>query len=155
MGAVVKEYTVAMQKTAAKWLMVAGMTIVILGVHELKAAVDRPRPAGGLVATGGSSFPSAHAAYSTFYVWLAVTIVMRLRPGMTRGTLAVVAGIATTALVGLSRVYLGVHYMSDVSAGWALGAAAFSLCAAVALVISTLRQNGSRAATAGAAEDPE
>ena len=77
----------------------------------------------------GSSFPSGHAAYSVFYVWLAVTIVMRLRPGMARGAAVVAAGIALTALVGLSRVYLGVHYLSDVSAGWALGAAAFSLCA--------------------------
>ena len=66
---------------------------------------------------------------------------MRLRPGMARGAAVVVAGIALTALVGLSRVYLDVHYLSDVSAGWALGAAAFSLCAAVALVITTVRQN--------------
>jgi undecaprenyl-diphosphatase len=78
----------------------------------------------------------------------------------------VAGGIALTALIGLSRVYLGVHYMSDVSAGWALGAAAFSLCAAVALVITTMhstrgphrssdgpvRQNGDRAA-ARPAED--
>jgi len=120
--------------------------------QEIKAAMDRPRPAGGLVDASGSSFPSGHATYATFYVWLAVTIVMRLRPGMTRGAGVVAAGIALTALVGLSRVYLDVHYMSDVNAGWALGAASFSLCAAFALVISTLRQNGARAAV-GAAED--
>jgi membrane protein DedA with SNARE-associated domain/membrane-associated phospholipid phosphatase len=141
-------------------VLAVGMAMTIVGVHELKDAVDRPRPGGGLVGTSGSSFPSAHAAYSTFYVWLAVTVVMRLRPGMARGAAVVVGGIALTATIGLSRVYLGVHYMSDVSAGWALGAAAFSFCAAVALVIATsrssdgpLRQNGSRAAAAGASED--
>ena len=79
---------------------------------------------------------------------------MRLRPGMARGALVVVAGIALTALDGLSRVSLDVRYLSDVSAGWALGAAAFSFCAAVALVITTIRQNEPRVA-AGAAEDRE
>ncbi len=124
-------------------VLLAGLAIVVVGVHELKALVDRPRPTGALVDAAGSSFPSGHAAYSTFYVWLAVTIVMRLRPGMTRGTLVVASGVAVTALIGISRVYLGVHYLSDVSAGWALGAGAFSLCAAVALVITTVRHNGS------------
>ena len=70
-----------------------------------------------------------------------------------RGAAVVTLGIVLTALVGLSRVYLDVHYLSDVNAGWALGAAAFSLCAAVALVISTLRQNDGRAAAAGNSED--
>jgi membrane protein DedA with SNARE-associated domain len=132
----------ARRRWAEVGVLLAGLAIVYVGVHELKDAVDRPRPPGGIVDAEGSSFPSAHAAYSTFYVWLAVTIVMRLRPGMTRGALVITSGIALTALVGLSRVYLDVHYMSDVNAGWALGAAAFSLCAAVALVISTVRQNG-------------
>jgi undecaprenyl-diphosphatase len=143
---------IARRRWAELGVLVAGAALIFIGVHELKVAVDRPRPEGGLIGVSGSSFPSAHAACSTFYVWLAVTIVMRLRPGMARGAAVVVAGIALTALVGLSRVYLGVHYLSDVSAGWALGAAAFSFCAAVALVITTLRQNGASVA-AGAAED--
>ncbi len=130
-----------------------GLAITVLGVHELKAEVGRPRPEGGLVDASGSAFPSGHAAYSTFYVWLTATIVMRLRPGISRGAAVVAAGIAIAALVGLSRVYLGVHYLSDVNAGWALGAAAVSLCAAVALVITTLRQNEPRVAAAGRSED--
>jgi membrane protein DedA with SNARE-associated domain/membrane-associated phospholipid phosphatase len=132
---------IARRRWAELGVLVAGMVLIYAGVHELKALVDRPRPGGGLVGVSGSSFPSAHAAYSTFYVWLAVTIVMRLRPGMARGAAVVAAGVALTALVGLSRVYLGVHYLSDVSAGWSLGLASFSLCAAVALVITTVRQN--------------
>jgi membrane protein DedA with SNARE-associated domain len=168
LAAVAAAILAARRRWAELGVLVAGMAIVIFGVHALKDAVDRPRPEGGLVAVSGSSFPSAHAAYATFYVWLAVTIVLRLRTGMARGALVIAAGIAITALVGLSRVYLGVHYMSDVSAGWALGAAAFSLCASVALVASTLRsmrvgprasdvpvrQNGDRAA-ARPAEDRE
>ena len=62
-------------------------------------------------------------------------------PRMARATLVVVAGIVLTALVGLSRVYLNVHYLSDVSGGWALGAACFSICAAIGLVVSQLRHN--------------
>ncbi|HET7591325.1 MAG TPA: bifunctional DedA family/phosphatase PAP2 family protein [Solirubrobacterales bacterium] len=129
------------QRWAEFWVLVAGMAITQVGIHEIKAAVDRPRPAQPLVATSGSSFPSGHAAHSVFYVWLAVTIVLRLRPGMARATAVVTAGLVLTALVGLSRVYLDVHYLSDVSGGWALGAVAFSFCAAVGLVVSQVRQN--------------
>ena len=117
------------------------MTMTSIGFHEIKDAVDRPRPEGALIDASGSSFPSGHAAHSVLYLWLAVTIVLRLRPGMARRTAVVAAGLALTILVGLSRVYLNVHYLSDVSAGWALGAACFSFCAAVGLVISEVRQN--------------
>jgi membrane protein DedA with SNARE-associated domain len=123
------------------WVLLAGMTITQVGIIEFKDAVDRPRPPEPLASSSGSAYPSGHAAHSVLYIWLAVTIVLRLRPGMARGTAVVTTGFVLTALIGLSRVYLEVHYLSDVSGGWALGAAAFSFCAAVGLVVSQVRQN--------------
>jgi undecaprenyl-diphosphatase len=131
----------ARRRWAEFGVLLTGMILTQVGIHEIKDAVDRPRPAGALASASGSSFPSGHAAHSVLYIWLAVTIVLRLRPGMARGAALVAGGIVLTILVGLSRVYLNLHYLSDVSAGWALGAAAFSLCAAVGLVISQVRQN--------------
>jgi membrane protein DedA with SNARE-associated domain/membrane-associated phospholipid phosphatase len=132
---------IARRRWAELGVLLGGMTLATVGFHEIKAAVDRPRPDAGLIDTMGSSFPSGHATNSVLYLWLAVTIVLRLRPGMARKTAVVAAGLTLTILVGLSRVYLNVHYFSDVSGGWALGAAAFSFCAAVGLVISQVRQN--------------
>jgi undecaprenyl-diphosphatase len=166
LAAVCAAILAARRRWAELGVLAVGIAAMLFGIHAIKYAFDRPRPEGGLVAVSGSSFPSGHAAHSVFYLWLAVTVVIRLRPGMARGALVVTAGVVLTALIGLSRVYLGVHYMSDVSAGWALGAAAFSLCAAIALVITTMRsmraphrssdgavrQNGDHAA-AGPAED--
>jgi membrane-associated phospholipid phosphatase len=130
------------------WVLVGGMTITILAVHDLKGIVDRPRPAGGAVDAQGSSFPSGHAAYATLYSWIAITVALRLRRGKARASAIVAAGLTLTALVGLTRVYLGAHYLSDVSGGWALGASAFSLCAAIALIVTRFRQNQVRAGSA-------
>ena len=49
--------------------------------------------------------------------------------------------IAIAASVGLSRIYLRVHYLSDVVGGWGLGAALFALCGTAALVIGYVRNN--------------
>jgi membrane-associated phospholipid phosphatase len=127
-------------------VLVVAVAIVHLAVPALKDAIDRPRPLGGLVETDGSSFPSGHAAYAVIYPWLAVTIAVRLRPGMTRASLLIVAGIAVAAAIGLSRVYLRVHFLSDVSAGWGLGVSAFALCAIGSMLVpyvARLRQNWS------------
>ncbi len=136
-------------------VLVAAVAITIVGVHEIKVAVDRPRPPADVVIGGesahGSSFPSAHAAYSVIYGWLAITVVARLRPATTHGTLLIVLGLALTAAIGLSRVYLGLHYLSDVNAGWGLGVSAFAACGALALAASHLRQN---ARDAPPGEDP-
>jgi membrane protein DedA with SNARE-associated domain/membrane-associated phospholipid phosphatase len=123
------------------WVVLAGTLIILLAINDIKVEVDRPRPDGALIDVSGSSFPSGHAAYSVFYLWAAATIALRLRPGTGRSTGLIATGIAIPALVGLSRVYLQVHYLSDVSAGWALGVSAYALCAAIALVAMQLRHN--------------
>ena len=122
-------------------VLVAAVAILYVGVAELKGLTSRPRPPEPLTGTNGSGFPSGHAAHSVIYPWLAVTLAIRLRPGMVGGTALLVAGFALAVLVGLSRVYLRVHYLSDVTSGWALGAAAFCACAAVGMVVSFVRQN--------------
>ena len=123
------------------WVVVAALAICHIAVPVLKEAIERPRPEGGLIDVSGESYPSGHAAYSVLYTWLVLTVTVRVRPGLTYATALIVAGVALTVAVGLSRVYLGVHYFSDVAGGWALGVSAFAGCAAVAMVIGHLRQN--------------
>jgi undecaprenyl-diphosphatase len=138
---------------ARRWsevaVLAAALAIIFAGVDLMKEAVGRARPLGPLDGASGKSFPSGHAAYSTIYVWLALTLVVRLRPGLTYATAIVLTGIALTAAIGLTRVYLGVHYLSDVSGGWALGVSAFAGCATVALVVTHFRQNARRGGDGG------
>ena len=122
-------------------ILLASTALVLIAVPELKDLVDRPRPADGLVDAGGRSYPSGHAAYSVVYTWLAIAVAVRLRPGWSGGTALLAAGLLLTAAIGLSRVYLGVHYLSDVSGGWGLGVSAFAIATVVSVVVSHLRQN--------------
>jgi membrane protein DedA with SNARE-associated domain/membrane-associated phospholipid phosphatase len=127
------------------WALVIGTALIAVLVPEIKALTDRPRPPGALIDVGGSAFPSGHAAQATIYSWLAVTFALRVVPGITRRTLVIVVGIAITALVGLSRVYLSVHWLSDVSSGWALGISCYALAAAAVLAVAHIRDNPRRA----------
>ena len=122
-------------------VLVVGTIAILWGTDLIKEAVARPRPAGGLIDAGGYAYPSGHASHAVVYAWIALTIAIRVRPGMRRGTALVVAGLLLTAAIGLSRVYLGVHYMSDVSGGWGLGVAIYALLSAIAVVVVHLRQN--------------
>jgi membrane-associated phospholipid phosphatase len=91
-----------------------------------KALADRPRPTAAMVYAESSSFPSGHAlgAMAGVFALLTVTTAMlgRARP------YAVVLGALVIVAVGFGRVALGVHYPSDVVAGWALGYLWFLLC---------------------------
>jgi undecaprenyl-diphosphatase len=122
-------------------VLVVAVAIVHVGVPLLKEVIDRPRPGDGLVETTGESFPSGHATYAVIWTWLALTAATRLRGRIAHATALIVAGIVVTVAVGLTRVYLHVHYWSDVVGGWAFGVATFTACAAVAMLIGHFRQN--------------
>jgi undecaprenyl-diphosphatase len=144
---------VARRRWVEAAVLVAAVTIIYIGVGELKAETGRPRPTQPEISVDGSAFPSGHAAHAIIFPWLALTLTVRLRPGMAGGTALLVIGIALAAAVGVSRVYLRVHYLSDVTAGWALGVAAFAACGVVAMIVTHLRQNASRDAAPARARD--
>jgi undecaprenyl-diphosphatase len=107
----------------------------------LKGAFDRPRPdlvpPGALVYT--ASFPSGHslmaaATYLTLWALLA-----RVQTGRPVKIYVLALSVFVAVLVGCTRVYLGVHWPSDVLAGWSIGAAWALLCW---LVARRLQQTG-------------
>jgi membrane protein DedA with SNARE-associated domain/membrane-associated phospholipid phosphatase len=122
-------------------VLVVGALLTYAGVQLAKAGIDRPRPHDPLVSTEGSSFPSGHAAYATIHVAFAV-IASRMLPNLASRAFLVLGAIGAAAVVGLTRVYLHAHYWSDVVGGWALGCGVFGVVAAIALLVSFVRQNG-------------
>ena len=110
----------------------------------MKSQFDRPRPA--LVphetAIYTKSFPSGHSAMSSLvYLTLGAVMAREERTAAARVFLVAVA-VLLTGLVGASRVYLGVHWPTDVAAGWALGV---SWAAAAWLVFRWLERRLGRA----------
>lgn len=96
----------------------------------LKGMFDRPRPDlvphGTMVFT--SSFPSSHAAMSAVVYLTLGALLARMEPGRATKLFLMGASLVLTLLVGVSRVYLAVHWPSDVVAGWTVGAAWAVLC---------------------------
>jgi len=144
LGALAAAGLAARRRWMEAWALVAGMGLVFLLVQGIKAWTDRPRPPEPLVSSSDSSFPSGHAAYSTLYVWIAVTLAVRVVPGITRGTMLIAASILMAGLIGLTRAFLRVHWLSDVTSGWALGLSCFAAVAVVVLVIGHIRDNPPR-----------
>lgn len=90
----------------------------------LKLGFDRPRPdlMPHLTHAYSASFPSGHAMLSALVYMTLGTLLAREVSGLWSKIFVMSVAISLTGLVGLSRLYLGVHWPSDVVAGWAAGA---------------------------------
>jgi undecaprenyl-diphosphatase len=124
--------------------------LAALAVEIIKSTVARERPEvlDPILVERGFSFPSGHASLSM--VAYGILAVLVSRSYLSRPTQLAVFGVvvALVFLIGLSRVWLGVHYPSDVIAGWVAGAT-------VVLVYASFTRGVSREpAEAAAAEDP-
>jgi undecaprenyl-diphosphatase len=140
------------QRGAALWVIVAilGGTLVSLG---LKGVFDRPRPdlVAHLAAAQGASFPSGHAMLSAVAYLTLGALLARLERRRRAKIYVVSVALALTLLVGASRVYLGVHWPTDVLAGWCVGAAWAGVCWLATL---WLQRRGQVEPPAGAGAEP-
>jgi len=101
-------------------LAVAGGELINLLLKALFAR-DRPTFPDPLVTAIGASFPSGHAMASMIFYGLMIYFGVRWLTAWRWRVLVVVTGTVLIVLIGFSRIYLGVHYLSDVLAGYAAG----------------------------------
>ncbi|HEV2559600.1 MAG TPA: phosphatase PAP2 family protein [Microvirga sp.] len=123
------------RKSHAALLVLAAIAGGALLSTALKFGFERPRP--DLVPHGTriytASFPSGHAMLSAISYLTLGALLARVQRQRRVKALVVGLSILITLLVGMSRVYLGVHWPSDVLAGWCVGAAWAALCWFMAL----------------------
>ena len=123
---------VELHRTGGRWI-VPFIVLVVAGEEAaatvIKEIVDRARPAfNPAAATLGPSFPSGHTTTAAAFYAAAALLVGRRRPRATRA--AITGGaVAIAVAVAASRVFLDVHWLTDVIGGLALGWAWFAICA--------------------------
>jgi len=120
----------------------------------LKELFSRPRPSLEHAAeVFTASFPSGHALISTVTYLTLGALLARVQASARLRVYIIGIAVLLALVIGLSRLYLGVHYPTDVLAGWCLGAAWAGLCLAVAAWLQrrgTAEQPGPEATGRGA-----
>lgn len=122
------------RKRRQAWIFLGVVSLAELSADLLKGVFDRPRPT--LVPHGSYvysySFPSGHSTMSAVVFLTLAGILASLEPKRRAKAFIFVVAVMLVVAVGFSRVYLGVHWPTDVLGGWTLGAA-WALVARLAL----------------------
>lgn len=117
-------YLLLSGKRRAMWLMLGAVISGFVVSTLLKQGFDRPRPElvphGAMVYT--ASFPSGHSMLSAVTYLTLAALLVRVEPNRALKAYYLVLAVLLTLAIGISRVYLGVHWPSDVLAGWTVGA---------------------------------
>lgn len=123
---------------AGKWQLALFVLIAVGGGQVvstlLKLGIDRPRPdlVAHMMVETSKSFPSGHAMMSAVTYLTLGSLLARIVPQRRLKIFFMVVAVLLTLMVGVSRVYLGVHWPSDVLAGWIAGLAWAIACWLVA-----------------------
>ncbi|MFH9863367.1 phosphatase PAP2 family protein [Streptomyces sp. NPDC017202] len=122
-------------RRSAWWTAVWLITVSVVGTalqQGLKAAVDRERPVwtDPVDSAHYAAYPSGHALTATVVLGLLLWLLHRHGAGPVLWRTAVAVAVVSVAGVGLTRVWLGVHWPTDVLGGWLLGA--MLVCLAIA-----------------------
>ncbi|WP_158289415.1 phosphatase PAP2 family protein [Paenibacillus flagellatus] len=125
-------FAFAFKKRLEPLLLVVNLTVAYGLYRGLKNVFERPRPSEPMIEALGYSFPSGNALMAASFYGLIALLLYRHWRKRRKGAAwtAAVVGIALIVSIGVSRVYLGVHYPSDIVAGYAIGGAWMLLCAA-------------------------
>jgi membrane-associated phospholipid phosphatase len=132
---------------ALAWVLAVGGNALLNTTLKAVFARTRPLHEGGLIEAGGWSFPSGHSSGAVvLYGMLAYVLLRSLPPALAlRASLPLVLLAAATAFsVGSSRIFLQVHFATDVLAGFASGAAWLAICVASVEWASHYRRSVSR-----------
>ncbi|MER8518302.1 MULTISPECIES: phosphatase PAP2 family protein [unclassified Mesorhizobium] len=123
-------YLLLIRRPGAALLMFVAVAGGQLLSSVLKFDIDRPRPdlVSHLADVASLSFPSGHAMLSAVTYLTLGSMAARFLPGRTTKIYVLGLAVLTTVVVGISRIYLGVHWPSDVLAGWCAGFAWAMLC---------------------------
>lgn len=127
-------YLWIIKKHRLVWFLLASTASGLVASFALKSAFARPRPdiVPHLSIVHTSSFPSGHSMLSAVVYLTLGTLLATVLPQMKLKIYVLAVALILTSIVGVSRVYLGVHYPTDVLAGWMAGLGWSVLCWLVA-----------------------